>query len=413
MTVRDLLREEFLRSGPIPFERFMEVALYAPGCGYYTAPADPFGKAGDFYTAEQLQPVFGRLIAQYARARFTEMGEPSDFRFVEIGAGRRELSEYLEEWNYAGVDAGEEFPCGVTGIVFANEFFDALPVHLAVKRAGGFVEQYVSESLQLVDGPAVSGRLRAYLDRYHPDAPEGSVVEVNLRALDWICRIAASMRSGLFVIIDYGYTSREWVRHSQGTLMSYRRHRASEDVLSNPGGGRHHVSCCMDSARGCRDHVWMAAYVVREPRVVSAACRRGRRIRVGAGRVRRARSHASPATVENAAVRNGRDVSGSDAAERRAEIKTAPISRGLVEKSVCYLSPLGALNVTSSFSERPSSSQGPWQLSWLRSSSVDSPLTSNLRISTRAQCDSYIRSFRTKVKKKVASMVQTDRDVLR
>jgi len=235
VTVRDLLAAEFRRSGLIPFERFMEVALYAPGCGYYTAPADPFGKAGDFYTAEQLQPVFGRLIAQYARARSAEMGEPSDFRFVEIGAGRRELAEFLEQWNYVGVDAGEEFPSGISGVVFAKEFFDALPVHLAVKRAGGFVEQYVSESLQLVDGPAVSGRLQAYLYRYHPDAPEGSIVEVNLRALDWICRIAASMRIGLFVIIDYGYTAREWVRHSQGTLMSYRRHRASEDVLSNPG----------------------------------------------------------------------------------------------------------------------------------------------------------------------------------
>ena len=59
----ELLAAEIARSGPMPFPQFMETALYHPVHGYYRRPRDPFGTAGDFYTAEQIQPVFGILIA--------------------------------------------------------------------------------------------------------------------------------------------------------------------------------------------------------------------------------------------------------------------------------------------------------------------------------------------------------------
>src|SRR5947207_2349821 len=75
-----LLRDEIARGGPISFHRFMEVALYHPEHGYYRrASRDPFGREGDFFTAEQVQPVFGLLIATRIRALFREMGEPADF----------------------------------------------------------------------------------------------------------------------------------------------------------------------------------------------------------------------------------------------------------------------------------------------------------------------------------------------
>jgi SAM-dependent MidA family methyltransferase len=88
-----LLREEIGRSGPISFHQFMEAALYHPEYGYYRQPRDPFGKEGDFFTAEQLQPVFGILIAARIRMLYRAMGEPSDFTVVEIGPGRGEMVE--------------------------------------------------------------------------------------------------------------------------------------------------------------------------------------------------------------------------------------------------------------------------------------------------------------------------------
>src|SRR5581483_5973333 len=89
---------------PIPFRRFMEVALYHPEHGYYRHPRDPFGKQGDFFTAEQLQPVFGILIAARIRQLHRAVGEPPDFTVVELGAGRREMAPYFAEWRYIPID---------------------------------------------------------------------------------------------------------------------------------------------------------------------------------------------------------------------------------------------------------------------------------------------------------------------
>jgi SAM-dependent MidA family methyltransferase len=217
----------------------METALYAPGAGYYRRQSDPFGKEGDYYTAEQLQPVFGILIAAVIRRLRESMGNPERFRVVELGAGRREMAEYLAEFEYTGIEIGDPMPTGITGVVFANEFFDALPVQVAVRRNGRFRKLLVGWNngrFALIEGDLVEGEAEIYLVRYHPNAEDGSIIEVNLKALDWIRRLASSVDRGYALIIDYGFTAAEWAhRHPQGTLMSYRRHRASDDVLSAPG----------------------------------------------------------------------------------------------------------------------------------------------------------------------------------
>src|SRR5262249_38035942 len=134
----------------IPFRRFMEMALYHPQHGYYrrSRPAresDPFGKAGDFYTAEQIQPVFGILVAERVRQLYRSMVEPRDFTIVELGAGRREMAEAFSEWTYVPVDLnGGELPPKFTGVVFSNEFFDALPVDAIVYEDGAFRELLVA-----------------------------------------------------------------------------------------------------------------------------------------------------------------------------------------------------------------------------------------------------------------------------
>jgi SAM-dependent MidA family methyltransferase len=236
----ELLREEIRREGPIPFRRFMEAALYHPEHGYYRRARDPFGKQGDFFTAEQIQPVFGILMAARIRQLFRAMGEPRDFTVVELGAGRREMAEALSEWRYAPVDldAGE-MPSRFTGVVFSNEFFDALPVDAAIYSGGEFREQRVDfedgRFRWRTGGPAGAEAVD-YFRRYFPSPEEGGWYEANLEAQRWMARIAAAMEEGYVLTIDYGFTRAEAVRFPSGTLMSYRRHTAREDVLEDPGG---------------------------------------------------------------------------------------------------------------------------------------------------------------------------------
>lgn len=217
----------------------MELALYHAEYGYYRRPRDPFGKGGDFYTAEQVQPVFGILVAARIRELFEEMGRPDGFTVVELGAGRGEMAGALSEWQYVPVDlARGELPPRFSGVVFSNEFFDALPVEVAVCRGGAFREMRVawdgSRFVWLEAGP-VPAQTADYIARYLAPREEGDLVEVNLDALAWIERIARSLSRGFVLTIDYGYTRRESVRFPSGTLMSYRRHTALEDVLTDPG----------------------------------------------------------------------------------------------------------------------------------------------------------------------------------
>jgi SAM-dependent MidA family methyltransferase len=233
------LRDEIERDGPLPFHRFMERALYDPAHGYYRTARDPFGKAGDFYTAEQVQPVFGMLMAARIREWFEELGRPADFTVVELGAGRAEMAEAFAEWRYIPVDIDRgALPERFCGVVFSNEFFDALPVDVAVCRGAGFLERRLAwdgARFVWVDGEPVSPETADYIERYLGPREEGEIVEIGAAALGWVERIAASLERGVVFTIDYGHTRRESVRFREGTLMSYRKHTALEDVLEAPG----------------------------------------------------------------------------------------------------------------------------------------------------------------------------------
>ncbi|HUI55790.1 MAG TPA: SAM-dependent methyltransferase [Bryobacteraceae bacterium] len=233
------LAAEIRRTGPIPFRRFMEVALYHPEHGYYRRPRDPFGMEGDFFTAEQVQPVFGILVAARIRQLRSPLGEPQDFTVVELGAGRREMAATLSEWRYIPVDIDSgRLPDHFRGVVFANEFFDALPVDVAIYQDGAFHRQCVA----FKDGRftwrtcgEVDAATLEYLRRFFPPPAEGHWYETNLAATAWMDRICRSLDSGYVLTIDYGYTRSEVVRFPAGTLMGYRRHSAREDVLADPG----------------------------------------------------------------------------------------------------------------------------------------------------------------------------------
>ncbi|MBI5084013.1 MAG: SAM-dependent methyltransferase [Acidobacteria bacterium] len=237
----ELLAAEIRDQGPIPFSRFMETALYHPEHGYYRSPRDPFGTAGDFYTASQLQPVFGRLIAAVMHQRRAELGDPERFIIVEWGAGRGELAEHLTAFHHYALDVGRgSAPPRFEGVVFSNELFDALPVDvvriqdgvaslmLVGRQDGGFV---------WTPGPPVPEEWHAYIERVRAIFPPGEElwIELPVRLRDTLAAMAAPLERGFIITIDYGYTEPELIRFPRGTLMSYRRHRAVEDVLRDPG----------------------------------------------------------------------------------------------------------------------------------------------------------------------------------
>ncbi len=292
MSLREKIEQEIRERGPIPFSRYMEMCLYDPELGYYSRNAERFGKAGDFYTSSDVHAVFGRLLARQFEEMWRILGSPGFIEVLELGPGRglfaqdvldwseRKFPEFFQALHYSlderspslrekmqqtlgrhfemgkaslvsGFVSGHRFSDAVerslsesplaagasksfSRILFANEFFDALPVEILSDQGslrvsaknGRFIETW---------GP-VSEDERDFLDRYsvHPEREER--IEAPLPAQQSMAEIAASVRHGFFVFIDYGYTRAEQLagRH-RGTVMTYRQHSASPNPYEAPG----------------------------------------------------------------------------------------------------------------------------------------------------------------------------------
>jgi len=236
MSFSEELRTKIRLTGPIPFSQYMEEVL----AYYYASERNPIGNEGDYYTSADLDPIFGQLLAR----QFQQMANEFDsFALVELGAGKgllaRDILSYarfpymilerspamrrrqemiLAQFNVTWID---ELPKGITGCIFSNEFFDALPVHRIVRRDGVLREIYVTENFEEVEG-----------DLQEPlDLPllEGQKADINLEARNWIRRIAASLDRGYHVAIDYGYLNRDFYAQPYGTLMCYWQHQATEN----------------------------------------------------------------------------------------------------------------------------------------------------------------------------------------
>ena len=210
---------------------------------YYSSARSPIGVDGDFYTSADLDPIFGQLLAK----QFEQWAVRYEtFTIVELGAGKGLLArdilqqrrfpymilerspsmrlrqqELLRNYDVRWID---ELPEGLTGCIFSNEFFDALPVHRVVRRGGVLKEIYVTEEFEEVEG-----ELQPSVGANKPPLQEGQVLEINLDAKEWIGRIAASLDRGYHVAIDYGYLRDEFYGQPHGTLMCYWRHQAVEN----------------------------------------------------------------------------------------------------------------------------------------------------------------------------------------
>ncbi len=272
--VQELLRRSADPGGFVPFDRFMEVALYGEGVGFYTRPDSPFGPEGDYYTAAHASPLFGRAIAQRVRSVLSETPPGPSFRVLEVGPGdgtlgesvlrgladdpaARERVEYvlldrspaLSARAYERVSAvGQSVGIPVTaagsvgadgpftGMVLANEVLDAQPA----RRLLWDGEVWQDLGVRLThDGfvPATSPRNRPVPAPELPRAPAfGTIVEVCPLAEALVREVADHLVSGRFLVLDYGMDEAELVvAHPSGTLAAVRRHRFVDDPFDEPG----------------------------------------------------------------------------------------------------------------------------------------------------------------------------------
>lgn len=302
---------EIAARGPLTFARFMELALYHPERGYYTGAAARAIRGGDFLTAPEMDPIFGRTLARPVAETWELLGRPDPFTIVEYGAGSGALAAALVEGlvrvapaalaalRYAPVELNrhrlaelrarfeaarlaerlvdaetlDERPA--EGVVLANEFLDALPVHRLQVHRGRLRERYVDRvglaeadapdaadtvggaagdddaadpAAVLVErlGPPSSLALAARLAEEGVALAEGQQAEVCLAMEPWLDEVSRRLGRGLVLVVDYGAPAAELYgpRHLAGTLLAYASHGANEDVLR--GVGRQDLTAHVD-----------------------------------------------------------------------------------------------------------------------------------------------------------------------
>ncbi len=292
-----MLRREIRDRGPIPFARFMDLALYCPELGYYDRFANTPGRTGDFYTSVSVGPLFGELLARQFAEWLAGLPDPTP-QLVEAGAHDGQLAHDILSWlqaNRPAVWTRLEYSVlepsarhrewqrrklagfaprvrwleswervaerSLRGVIFANELLDAMPVHCFRwdARARRWFEWGVSLEgerfvwARLTEPPTRGGsrsgaadapsRLPAALDPAHLPAellavlPHDFTVEVCPQAVAWWTQAATRLAAGRLLTFDYGMRADEFLapERSAGTVRAYRAHRLRPDVLAEPG----------------------------------------------------------------------------------------------------------------------------------------------------------------------------------
>jgi SAM-dependent MidA family methyltransferase len=273
-----LIREEIATQGPMPFSRFMERCLYAPGLGYYSAGRTKFGAAGDFITAPELGSLFAQTVADALMpclraigpsAEFCELGGgsgafaetamrafqaaevlPARYRILEPSADLRErqqqrLRTALAPELFERIDWLERPPEDTwRGVLFANEVIDALPATRFCMQDGEVLEEHVvldrDGGFRRIDRPAdalVSGAVRHLERDLGSTFADGYRSEILPQLPYWMQAVLGTLQAGVVLFIDYGYPRREYYlpERDDGTLVCHYRHRAHADALILPG----------------------------------------------------------------------------------------------------------------------------------------------------------------------------------
>jgi SAM-dependent MidA family methyltransferase len=263
-----LIRSEIAACGWMPYSRYMALALYAPGLGYYSGALQKFGRDGDFVTAPELSPLFGRCVARQL-AQLTALSAP---HIIEAGAGSGRLAvDLLSELDRLGsapetyrilelsadlrarqralverelpalanrVEWLDTLPERFSGVVIGNELLDALPVE-RIRGTGHGIEEAGLE-LDAAGQPVLSWRTAP------PALSDAAVAlrlatgyetEIGLAGRLWVAEWAQRIDCGALLLIDYGFPQAEYYHRdrSTGTLMCHYRHHAHADTLWMPG----------------------------------------------------------------------------------------------------------------------------------------------------------------------------------
>lgn len=278
--VKNMICSEITTAGGwIPFTRYMELAIYSPGMGYYCSGTTKFGCAGDFVTAPEVSSLFGRAIAQQATQIIEGVGEDIG-DILEFGAGTGKLAldilleledlnslpqhyfilevsgELQEQQNklfekfaphlLSRVQWLENLPTKFKGLILANEVLDAMPVHLVVWRDNSLFERGVvwsGKRFEWSDRLLVEGELFKIAQEIIPRASFNNnnidtyISEINLSVRGFIRSLANILQKGTIVLIDYGFGRNEYYHYqrSRGTLMCHYRHHAHDDPFYFPG----------------------------------------------------------------------------------------------------------------------------------------------------------------------------------
>ena len=267
--LRAVLAQEIRERGPLPFSRYMEQCLYHPQLGYYSRSPEQFGKGGDFYTSSDVHAVFGRLLARQFEEMWQALGRSDRIVIKELGPGRGLFAQDVMDWaekkfpdffralRYELVEQSpalrqriaatlqRRFESGQVTfgsleqtdncpvIVFANEFFDAIPVE--VISAKGSLRIDARDGRFLESWAAASPQELQYLDRYSVRPEEGERLEVALQS-QALMSAAVGFDRGFVLVVDYGYTGPEQLagRH-RGTIKAIRQHAVSGSPYEAPG----------------------------------------------------------------------------------------------------------------------------------------------------------------------------------
>lgn len=258
-----VLTEIETAGGVMDFSRFMELALYAPGLGYYTRQR-VFGETGDYVTAPEISPLFGQCLARQCAQILPEFDEaiileagagtgvlakdilialdqlqqlPKQYLILELSPSLRLMQEQTIKQHAPDllkrVEWIQQLPDkGFKGLIIANEVLDAMPVQIFHTNSGGVNTIAVStdeqgrliETEQSAD-EVVTSRVHAL------NLPDDYRSEINLRAEAWVRTIAEALEQGVMFLIDYGFHQGEYYlpERNRGTLMCHYRHHAHDD----------------------------------------------------------------------------------------------------------------------------------------------------------------------------------------
>jgi SAM-dependent MidA family methyltransferase len=256
--------------GSLSFAEFMHHALYAPGLGYYAAGSTKFGADGDFVTAPEVSPVFGRVLARQCAEVLANV---TDGAILEYGAGSGKLAgdiletlarldalpdryEILEvsadlqerQARYLRAELPELAtlvswldgpPEDHTGVIIANEVLDALPVERFKRSATGVKQLRVEvdgDGFRMVEAPAPENLLQAVFaieEDLGRRLPPGFASEFSPGLAGWVSNLSVSLRQGLAFLFDYGVARREYYadERSGGWLRCHFRHHVHDDPL--------------------------------------------------------------------------------------------------------------------------------------------------------------------------------------